>query len=67
MTDYLNEHRLNFVANQLVLTNKSVTLLCEEAGFSSLPYFNKLFKEKYGVTPLKYRKSSRQPLSRKKF
>lgn len=57
MTDYLNEHRLNFVATQLRLTNKSVTELCEESGFSSLPYLNKLFKQKYGLPPLKYRKA----------
>ena len=59
MTDYLNEHRLNFVANQLKLSSKSITIICNEAGFSSMPYFNKLFTKKYGMTPLKYRKSFR--------
>ena len=64
MTEYLNEQRLNFIATQLRLTNKSVTELCSESGFSSMPYLNKLFKQKYGIPPLKYRKTIKINTSR---
>ena len=59
MTQYLNERRLNYVATQLKTTKKSVTVLCEEAGFSSVSYLNKIFLKKYGKPPLKYRKENR--------
>ena len=55
MTDYMNNVRLNYVANQLKLTKKTVVEICYEVGFSSISHFNKLFKSKYGVSPLKYR------------
>lgn len=59
MTQYLNERRLNFVATQLKTTKKNVAVLCEEAGFSSVSYLNKIFLKKYGKPPLKYRKENK--------
>ncbi len=57
MTQYLNERRLSYVATQLKTTRKSVSQLCQETGFSSISYLNKIFLKKYGMPPLKYRKS----------
>ena len=46
MTQYLNERRLSYVAAQLKTTRKSVYDLCQEAGFSSVSYLNKIFLKK---------------------
>lgn len=55
MTEYLNSLRLQYAANQLKMTNKSVLSICQETGFSSVSYFNKLFKQAYGVSPKVFR------------
>lgn len=57
MTQYLNERRLSYIATQLKTTKKSVSVLCQETGFSSTAYLNKIFLAKYGMSPLKYRKN----------
>lgn len=54
--EYINEYRLSCAANMLKNTDKIVTEICIECGFSNSSYFGKLFKKQYGVTPLKYRK-----------
>ena len=55
MTEYLNEVRLNFAQNQLKLTNNTIIFISQECGFSSVSYFTKIFKEKYGISPKKFR------------
>ncbi|MBQ9756765.1 MAG: helix-turn-helix domain-containing protein [Clostridia bacterium] len=57
LTEYINELRLNYAANLLKLTNSSLYNISQECGFSSLSYFNKLFKQHYNCTPAKFRKS----------
>ncbi len=56
MTDYLNFKRLSLAENYLVGTNFSVMQIAEMVGFNNLAHFNKLFKQKNNITPLKYRK-----------
>lgn len=36
--------------------NSKVKDIAERLGYLNLPYFNRLFKERYGMTPLQYRK-----------
>lgn len=55
MTEYMNELKLEYVANQLKLTNRTILSICHDAGFSSMAHLNKLFKSKYGMTPKKFR------------
>ena len=57
MTEYLNSLRLQYAYNQLKLTNRTVLSICQETGFSSISYFNKLFKKEFGKTPKSCRKS----------
>ncbi len=57
MTEYLNDLRLQYAASQIRLTNGSILYISQEAGFSSISYFNKLFKKKYHCTPKKYKSS----------
>lgn len=51
MTDYLNSKRLEQAANLLIYTRQQVTKISNDLGFSSVSYFNKIFKEKYGCSP----------------
>ena len=56
VTEYINDVRLESVANLLKTTNKSITEISFECGFESQSYFSKLFSRKYGCTPREYRK-----------
>lgn len=55
--EYINEYRLLQAAGLLRDTSLSVSEIGSSCGFGSSSYFGKLFKEKYRVTPLEYRKS----------
>jgi AraC family cel operon transcriptional repressor len=60
MTDYLNNIRLNYALNLLQNSNKTISAIAQYLGFSSISYFNVIFKEKFGVTPKEIRKSKRR-------
>lgn len=38
-------------------TNKTITEICSETGFSNLTHFNRVFKSVTGMTPSGYRKT----------
>ena len=52
---YVNWVRIEKAKELLVKTDKSVTAIAEETGFSSIHYFSRYFKEKEHMTPQKYR------------
>lgn len=52
---YLNEQRLNYVSTLLECTNETITEICMDAGFESQRTFNRVFQEKYKMTPREYR------------
>ncbi|OWW27310.1 hypothetical protein B4Q04_06530 [Zobellia sp. OII3] len=56
--ELLKNYRLKKAANLLIHEKLSVQETCELTGFKSTSHFNKLFKEKYGVTPGKYSKQA---------
>ncbi len=56
MTDYLNEIRLQQATYQLQFTDETVLSICHNVGFSSVSYFNNLFKKKHGMSPNTFRK-----------
>ncbi len=58
---YLNDYRLAKAAGLLAGTEQNVTEICFACGFADTSYFVKRFREKYGVPPLKYRKSLAVP------
>ena len=54
-TEYINLYRLDMASKLLDITDKSITEISFETGFNSVSYFNKLFKEKFKVTPKEFR------------
>lgn len=53
--NYINDYRLSQASKLLLETDYSVTDISNSCGFNSSSYFGKLFKEKYGLTPYKFR------------
>ncbi len=58
--DYLGYLRLQNAEELLITTNKNITEIGLECGFSSLQYFNRFFSEHKGYSPTAYRKMLRQ-------
>ena len=56
--EYINELRINYASNLLLRTNTPVLDICYLSGFESLSYFYKIFNQKYGISPGKFRKQS---------
>ena len=55
--DFINDLRLRMASREIILTPKSITDIALDHGFDNIGYFFKLFKLKFGQTPLAYRKS----------
>ena len=56
-TAYLNNYRLELAAYQLAVENLNVIEVALNCGFHNHSYFTRAFVKKYGMTPVKYRKS----------
>lgn len=56
-TAYLTSFRLQTACTQLVRTNLSIKEICFAVGFNDVPYFNRIFKKYYGITPSQYREN----------
>lgn len=54
--NYINLQKLALAQKKLVFSNVSINKLAHQIGFSQTSYFTKIFKEKVGMTPSKYRK-----------
>lgn len=61
---YLNEARLGYASGRLEYTNDTVLDICLDSGFESQRTFNRVFKERYKVTPSEYRKNQKRNLER---
>lgn len=55
-TEYLNDLRLRRATKEIELTNRPISDIAFDHGFENAGYFFKNFKQKYGITPLRYRK-----------
>lgn len=55
---YLNEIRLDYASHLLHATDKSVTDILMDSGFSSQTTFNRAFRNSYHMTPREYRRQS---------
>ncbi|MFT8347541.1 helix-turn-helix domain-containing protein [Clostridium saccharoperbutylacetonicum] len=53
---YLNNVRLNHSINDLNNTKSTITKVALDNGFPNITSFTKVFYEKYGINPTKYRK-----------
>ncbi len=58
MTDYFNRQKINYAYFLLKKTNYSIEVICEQIGFTNIPYFYKLFKKIIHITPSKVRKEN---------
>ena len=54
--EYLESYRIKQAKNLLITSSKSISLISEECGFSSLSYFNIIFKKREGLSPNAFRK-----------
>jgi YesN/AraC family two-component response regulator len=54
---YLNRYRVNQAKQLLTDTNKSITEIALEVGFSDSGYFGRIFRREVGVSPQAYRKA----------
>lgn len=54
--DYLNHVRMEYALKELRDSDLSVINIAKNCGFSDIKYLNKLLKERYKLTALKYRK-----------
>jgi len=52
---YINDLRLNYIANMLRDSNHSITEIIFESGFNNISWASEQFKKKYGVTMRQYR------------
>lgn len=55
-TKYVESRRLA-KAKSMLDTDNSIQKVCEECGFPDYSHFISLFKKRFGITPLKYKKS----------
>ena len=60
---YLVNYRLELAARQLSETGLKVIDIAENCGFRNHSYFTRAFRQKYGRTPVEYRKEAHTPHS----
>lgn len=60
ITTYIIDRRIELAKYSLAFTELTVDEIAQVNGFSEQTYFTKVFKNKVGVSPLKYRKESRE-------
>lgn len=57
-TAYLNDYRLTMASRLLISSGDSILTIAGETGFDNLSYYNRVFKQKFGVTPREFRRIS---------
>ena len=58
LANYINDIRLNYIANSLLTTDIDIIELVYDAGYQNLSYAYTLFKKKFGMTPKMMRETS---------
>ena len=56
-TNYVNDIRLNLAAASLKETDQSISEIGASVGLTDTPYFCRIFKKKFGMTPTEFRRS----------
>lgn len=63
--EYINQYRMEIAAGKLAEGEENITDIAFDVGFRNISYFNRVFKNSFGMTPKAYRKAlSRQEESR---
>lgn len=57
---YITQKRLESAKKDLAFTSLMLTEIATENGFGTSSYFTRVFKQNFGVTPLKYRQTARE-------
>ena len=57
-TAYLNDYRLTMASRLLLASEDSILTVAAECGFENLSYFNRRFKERFGMTPSAFRRQT---------
>ena len=52
---YITEMRLNYAKSLVKMSNIPINEICIKSGFNSPEHFSRLFKEKFNMSPIKYR------------
>lgn len=65
-TQYINELRLNFAANQIRFTNRKIIEIAFDSGFENQSNFHKQFKILFNYTPNEFRKLNHREYIRNK-
>lgn len=55
LSSYIDEKRNAFCIQQLINTEDSIAFISEKCGFINASSFTRFFKNKNGISPLKYR------------
>jgi len=56
ITQYISQYRLEQARNRLERDKETkISRIAEQCGFSDYPYFSKVYKRTFGVSPLEYR------------
>lgn len=53
--EYVNNVRLHYAIEDLLYTDKSLTRIAEDNGFSNVSAFNKVFKKVYAMSPTRFK------------
>lgn len=56
ITGYMTDVKFNYCCSLLANTNYTMVNICERLQYSSVSHFNKLFKQRFNMTPSEYRK-----------
>lgn len=59
LTDYVNNVRLYYAVEEVLNTDKKMTHIALDNGFSNLTAFNKAFRQMYHMTPSEYREQKK--------
>ncbi|UTR13214.1 AraC family transcriptional regulator [Salipaludibacillus sp. LMS25] len=54
--EYAVDIRLSTAINQMTYTTMTLEHIAENCGFGTYPYFHRVFKKKYGISPGEYRR-----------
>ena len=58
VSEYVSDRIMFEACQRLLKTNLSILAISEKYGFSDQFYFSRRFKEKFGLSPMKYRKTA---------
>lgn len=53
--EYVSQVRLNYAVNDLLYSEKNITKIAMDCGFSNISAFDKIFRENYRMSPSEYR------------